>query len=289
MAEKKAKKEFNTKVYGVFAIVFVAAVLIALTVTTFVTRYNGFHAEKVAQNYVDTIVETGDGYNAYKNTLLSKDQKFGDFIRVNYLYPAIYENYTPGMKTKGLKGLNDKALQGEQTRNDDGTLLGQLIDRMYPVYAQLIEANGSWDNYDKILTAYVAALRTARAEVFGDSYFDDSVFFSCLEANVAKYGETLTGTEDAFDKNTGVQTSFASEGAYQKKFGKDYQFTVKVLSAQDSDAKAGAATGKTVMLQVLCGDTVVVDQIAIPLARYGHTWYVDQDAVDTAALYSFYR
>ncbi|MBR4727223.1 MAG: hypothetical protein IK080_04975 [Clostridia bacterium] len=285
-----AEKKFNTKLYGIFAILLVAAVLVTLTVTTYVSRYNGFHADKVAQAYVDTIVQTGDGYNALKNSLLSKDQKFGDYIRVNYLYPAIYENYKPGDSTKELKGLNDDSLKGEKTLGDDGTLQGQLIEKMYPVYTQLLQTNGSWDAYDAILRGYIAALRTERAALYGDTFFDDEVFFTCLEANIAAYGDTLTGTEDAFDKNTGVQTSFASEGAYQKKYGDDYKFTAQAVAERDgASAFEGSPECKVVTVQVLCGDAPVVEGVDVTLVRVGRTWYVDQDASDTAALYTFYR
>ncbi|MBR2731332.1 MAG: hypothetical protein IKD72_05025 [Clostridia bacterium] len=285
-----AEKKFNTKLYGIFAIIAVATVLVTLTVTTYVSRYNGFHAEKVAQAYVSTIVETGDGYNALKNSLLSMDQKFGDYIRVNYLNPVIYEGYKPGDATKGLKGLNDESRKGEKTLHDDGTLEGQLIEKMYPVYTQLLETNGGWDACDAILTGYIAALRTERAALYGDDFFDDEVFFTTLEANIAAYGDTLTGTEDAFDKNTGVQTSFASEGAYQKKYGDDYKFTVEPTAERAGvSAFEGSPECKVVTVQVRCGDTVVVDGVDVTLVRVGRTWYVDQNACDTAALYTFYR
>ena len=61
------KKEFNYKLYGILSILVVALILSVLTVRTFVTRYNAFSPEKNAVAYVDTIVESGDGYNAFKN------------------------------------------------------------------------------------------------------------------------------------------------------------------------------------------------------------------------------
>ncbi|MBR6005578.1 MAG: hypothetical protein IK063_05045, partial [Clostridia bacterium] len=79
-----------------------------------------------------TIAQTGDGYNAYKDTLLSKNMKFGDYIRQNYINPVIYENYKPGDSTKGLKGLNDDSLKGEKTLNDNGELEGRVIDECIP-------------------------------------------------------------------------------------------------------------------------------------------------------------
>ena len=80
MAETKEKKGFNAALYAVVAGIVVAVALVLITIFAFTTRYTGFSNEKVAQAYVDTIVQTGDGYNAYKNTLVSKNQKFGKFV-----------------------------------------------------------------------------------------------------------------------------------------------------------------------------------------------------------------
>ncbi|MBR5113133.1 MAG: hypothetical protein IK097_06885, partial [Clostridia bacterium] len=76
MAENK--KEFNTKLYGIFAIIIVAAALVALTLFAYTSRYTALSPEKTARLFVDTIVQSGDGYNAYKNSLLSYEGKFGD-------------------------------------------------------------------------------------------------------------------------------------------------------------------------------------------------------------------
>ena len=87
-----------------------------------------------------------------------------------------------------------------------------------------------WDDYDTIFTKYFAKLVEVRKEVFGDDYITDEIMFTALEGNVATYGESLTGTEDEFDKNTGKQTSFKSIGAYQTAYGEDYKFTTAVKS-----------------------------------------------------------
>ena len=294
------KKEFNIKVYGIIVIIVMAVVLSLLTVRTFVTRYNAFDPEKVATAYVDTIVQTGDGYNAFKNSLLSKNSKFGDFIRQNYIYPEVYENYKPGNSTKGLKGLNDDELKGEKTINDNGALEGKLIEKMYPYFLQLIESSGGWDNYDYIFTSYVNELKTQRKVIFGDSFFDDETFFTCIESNIKTYGESLTGTEDVFDKNTNVQTSFASTGAYEEKYGEDYKLSVSVKDLKDTDIIEGYAEEyniedgsikeeKIVTLQVKCGDVVVADDVEIYVVKIGKSWFVDNLASDTSILYSFYK
>ena len=72
MAETKEKKGFNAALYAVIAGIVVAVLLALITIFAFTTRYTGFSAEKVAQAYVDTIVQTGDGYNAYKTHSFQK-------------------------------------------------------------------------------------------------------------------------------------------------------------------------------------------------------------------------
>ena len=91
MAETKEKKGFNAALYAVVAGIVVAVALVLITIFAFTTRYTGFSNEKVAQAYVDTIVQTGDGYNAYKNTLVSKNQKFGKFVTNAYMLPYILQ------------------------------------------------------------------------------------------------------------------------------------------------------------------------------------------------------
>ena len=86
MAKNKTAKEFNFKLSAVIVFFGVLAALVAIVYTTFVSRYTAFHPEEVAKTYVDTIAQTGDGYNAYKNSLLSKSRKYGDFIREYYIW-----------------------------------------------------------------------------------------------------------------------------------------------------------------------------------------------------------
>ena len=90
MADKtETKKAFKPGLYAVIAGVVVAVVLVVITIFAFTSRYTAFSPEKVAQAYTDTIVQTGDGYNAYKNTLVSKNAKFGNFIIDAYMKPYI--------------------------------------------------------------------------------------------------------------------------------------------------------------------------------------------------------
>ena len=301
------KKEFNLKIYAAVTFFVIAGLLAAITVATYKSRYNGFSPEKTAVAFVQSIVETGDGYNAYKNTIVSKNYKYGDFIREYYMYPVIYVecDYEIGADTDDLKGFNDDSFKGEKTINDDGTLSGQVIETMYDYYADLMKKYKGWDNYDGVFTDYFKKLCEVREEVFGDKYMTDEIMFTALESNVRTYGESLTGTEDEFDTNTGIQTSFKTTGAYQKAFGEDYKFTYEVIKtedvedisfyndkgsliADDLDAyKIGIndiTEAKAITIDVnVNGETIATQNINV--VKIKSTWYVDNTTIDTSALY----
>ena len=307
MAKVKKEKEFNFKLYATVVFFAVLAALVAIVYTTFTSRYTAFHPDQVAKAYVDTVVQTGDGYNAYKNSLLSVNQKYGDFIRVNYMYPIIDcavpgGELTDGNVTNGdVAALNSDSLKGEKTLGDDGSLQGQLIDTMYPYYEELVSENG-WDNYDLIFTSYFDKLVETRKEIFGDDYMSDEVMFTALEANVRTYGEKLTGTEDEFDENTGMQTSFKSEGAYEKAFGEDYRITVSVDEGEELDLvsyvaevddesfkrygidKESIRAVKEYTVKVSCDEEELAD-VTVTLVQLGKSWYVDSSKTDTTSLY----
>lgn len=306
MANKE--KGFNFKFYAIAAVAGVAAILVVICVTTFRSRYVAFHPEELAKTYVDTIVQKGDGYNAYKNTIASKSVKYGDFIRVNYMYPIIYSEsgYEPGDDTDGMKGLNDESYMGEKTKEDNGKLAGEVIDTMYPYYEELINAHG-WDNYNAIYTNYFAKLVEVREEVFGDKYMTDEIMFTALESNVTTYGENLTGTEDEFDPNTGVQLKVKSTGAYEEAYGEDYKLTVETGEVREKDLDTykesidkdafetyGVSADdisevKSIAVDVKNQDGEVVAEIEVIVVKIGMSWYVDNTVTDTGVLYNFYK
>ncbi len=304
MANKE--KTFNAKAYAIIVFCVILAALIAITTFTFTSKYIGFHPEEVARTYVDTIVQLGDGYNAYKNALPSVNYKYGDFVRVYYMYPVIYrdtEGYTVGGDLDGLKGYNDDEFKGEKTLNDDGSLNGKLIDEMYPTYVKLMMEG--WDDYDKVYTEYFKVLVEKREEIFGDKYMSDEVMFTALEANVATFGDSLTGTEDIVDENSGVQLSEKSIGKYQTAFGEDYKLTSTVKSENEislEDVKSSLdkdvlstykialddiTDAKSFTIEVKPADSSVVVTVDVTVVKLGDFWYVDNTNVDTAWLYSF--
>lgn len=301
----KKEKVFNVKLYAVIAVIFVAVFLVITCVAAFTARYSAFHPDETAMLYVDSVVQRGDGYNAYKNTVVSKNMKFGDFIRRDYIDPIIYrdvETYYPGDETDGLKGYNDDSYKGEKTLSDDGTLNGQLIEKMYPVYTDLLSAYG-WDNYHKILKAYAEKLILVREEVFGDKYMTDEIFFTALEANVASYGDNLTGTEDLFDENTGVQLSYKTEGVYEKVFGADYKLVTKAVKETDIDISEyktaidveafdsygiksdDITAAKRITVDISLADGKHIAELDVTVVKIGMSWYVDNTKTDTSVLY----
>lgn len=301
------EKTFNLKIYGAIAFFAVAAALALMVVFTFKSKYTAFHPEEVARNYADTIVQTGDGYNAYKNALVSKNSKYGDFIRKYYMYPVIYRetNYKPGDKTDELKGFNDESYMSDKSKNDDGSLQGKVISQMYDYYVEL--AGEGWDNYDEIFTKYFEKLVSVRKDVFGDDYMTDEIMFTALESNVKTFGDSLTGTEDEFDKNTKKQISVKSVGAYEKAYGEDYKFTSSVAGEKaidlntykaninaDKFAEYGVSAddisdAKCYTVEVKTADGKTVTSADVTVAKIGSSWYVDNTATDTTPLYSFYK
>ena len=122
------KKEFKAGAYAVFAGVFCAVVLVIITIFAFTTRYTAFSPEKVAQSYVDTVVQTGDGYNACKNTLISKNQKFGNYVINAYMRP--YVNDGKDVKQADFVGTGNK---------EEEAALDKVYDTMYDYYTELIK------------------------------------------------------------------------------------------------------------------------------------------------------
>ena len=323
MAETKEKKGFNAALYAVVAGVVVAVVLVLITIFAFTTRYTGFSADKVAQAYVDTIVQTGDGYNAYKNTLVSKNQKFGNFVINAYMLPYINED----AKKASFVGTGTD----EEIAKTD-----EVYDTMYDYYVELLQKYGL-DNIDAVFNDYFAKLSEVRKEVFGDEYMDTDFMFSVFESNVSNYGKSLTGTEKELGADDKTVIQEATTGKYQKMFGKDYKFTATVkestpLSDSEKDAyvkeykeriapvaASGEAkaekfglkdtdkkhTPKSDMVgafekldcsngisavtkcnvDVTLADGTVVASQQVYVVKIGKTWYVDNTNVDTSGLY----
>lgn len=325
MAETKEKKGFKAGLYAVIAGVLVAAILIGLTVFAFATRYNAFKPEKIATEYIDTIVQSGDGYNAYKYSLVSKNQKYGNFIINTYMAP--YVNDGDDVKQADFVG------KGNAEENKKSN---KLYSDMFQKYAELVDKYGL-DDYNDVFTEYFAALKTERETVYGDKYMDTEFMFSVFESNVATYGDLLKGTEKKIaDDNKTILTP-ETEGLYQKIFGKDYKLTVSVKDTKalsDAEVKTYAEEYKKRIAplvddaekradqfglkdvdkkhqnktnyingyknldssdkfnavsictaEVKLENGTTVGEVQVYVVKIGNSWYVDDTNTDTSSLY----
>lgn len=321
----KSKKGFNTGLYGVIAGVLVAAILVGMTVFAFTTRYNAFSPEKVAQSYADTIVQTGDGYNALKVSLVSKNQKFGNFVINAYMAPYVNDN---SGKKKGEKKIEQNKEIGTGSKKE-AKLLDTVYNTMYDYYDELIKTVGL-QNYDEFYSLYFAKLKEVRVAVLQDDYMDTDFMFSVFESNVQTYANKLTGTKKvlAADEKTVLQK--ASTGAYQELYGKKYKLTTTVTDTKELPADEVEAYVKGYKDRVIpiiqkseaVADTLddkkseamksafdnlnvadsieavdectvevtnqngdVVANTKVYVVRIGNSWYVDNSNTDTAPLY----
>ena len=322
MAENK--KGFKAGVYAVIVTIILAVVLTAMTIFAFTTRYTGFKADKVAQQYVDTIVQTGDGYNAYKNTLVSEKQKYGNFVINAYMAP--YVNDGDDVKQADFVGKGDDKEQ---------KAIDEVYNTMYDYYVELINQYG-WDNYDAVFSNYFAKLKEVRHAVYGDDFMDTEYMFGALESNVTTYGENLTGADEVLADDGKTVLKEAFDGKYTEVFGKDYKLTSVVkscdeLSGSDKDAyvnefktrikpvaESGTAKAESFKLQdtddstpksdmvdafanLDCSDSIesvakaevevqdqnekVVAAQEVYVVKIGNCWYVDNTNIDTKGLY----
>ncbi len=290
------KKGLGLKLYSVLSVLLVAVFLVVTVTFTFFSKYYAFHPEKLATNFVSLVVG-GDGYNAYKNTLVSKNMKYGDFIRVNFIDPAVKRD----MEANG-KDYSDDSFKGEKTLNDDGELTGKLTALMYPVYVELLETYG-WDDYSAIFSGYIERLITEREALFGDKFFNDEVFFTAFEANVSQYCEMLEGTKEEYDENTGVKISEATKGKFEELFGDGCKLNVYVSNVSDipvEEYKSKADEHQLALYGVntedisevcVCNGKVslvggeAIAEADIIMVKIGYSWYVDNTSTDTSPLY----
>ena len=313
-----AKKEFKAGLYGVAAAVLVAVVLVGLTVFAFTSRYNAFSPEKVAQSYADTIVQTGDGYNALKVSLVSKEQKFGNFVINAYMAPYINDG----------KDVKQNEIIGTGT-DEEAQMLDTVYNTMYDYYEELMKTVGL-QNYDEFYSLYFAKLKEVRVAVLQDDYMDTDFMFSVFESNIQTYADKLTGTKEklAADEKTVIQK--ASTGIYQELYGKDYKLTTAVtdtkeLSADEVEAYVTGYKNRVVPIaqkNEVLADTLddkkslamkeafdnlnvadsieavdectvevtnqngdVVANTKVYVVKIGNSWYIDNSNTDTAPLY----
>ena len=203
----KKEKGFSAGVYAVVTSIVLAVVLVIMTIFSVATKYTAFSPEETAQAYVDGIIQTGDGYNAYKTTLVSKNMKYGNFIIDAYMAP--YVNDGEDVKQADFVGTGSEK---EQKAIDD------VYNTMYSYYVELIKTDG-WDNYDAVFDKYFSRLVEVRKTVYGDEFMNTEYMFGALEANVQTYAEHLTGTMRTFTPDNKKVLRDETIGAYQLMFG----------------------------------------------------------------------
>ena len=310
------KSGFKPGVYAGVAIIAVAAILGILTVFSVKTKYTGFSDVKTATFYVDTIVQKADGYNAYKQTLVSKNQKYGDFIINAYMAPYINDG--------------DEVEQREfADTEEEASVKTPLYNAMYDYYIELISTYG-WDDYDNVFSHYFAKLAEERKARYGDDYMDTEFMFGVFEANVAQYGKEVAGAEEEIgaDGKTVIQEEII--GTYQNMYGEDYTFTTTVTatenvedvaayvaqlkeriaplasSGQERATQFGLDADKTEAMvsayeklecaddisavtlctvEVTLADGAQIASVPVYVVQIGKSWYVDNTNVDTTALY----
>ena len=321
----ESKKGFKAGLYGLVAGILCAAILVGMTVFAFTTRYNAFSPEKIAQSYADTIVQTGDGYNALKVSLVSKNQKFGNFVIDAYMTPYVNDNEG---KKKGEKKIEQNKEIGTGSKKE-AKLLDTVYNTMYDYYDELVKTVGL-QNYDEFYSAYFAKLKEVRVAVLQDDYMDTDFMFSVFESNVQTYANKLTGTKKvlAADEKTVLQK--ASTGIYQELYGKNYKLTTTVTkttelsgdevkvyvdgykdrvvplaqknesianSLDDEKSKAMKAAFDNLnvadsieavdecTVEVKNQKDEVVATTTVYVVRIGNSWYVDNSNTDTTSLY----
>ena len=213
----KDKKGFRAGAYAVAASIILAVVLVVLSIFTVATKYTAFSPDKLAQSYVDGIVQTGDGYNAYKVTLVSKNMKYGEFIKAAYMRP--YVNDGDDVKQADFVGTGS-------TKEQEA--IDSVYNTMYDYYCTLIKTYG-FDNYDAVFDNYFKKLVEVRHNVYGDDYMSEEYMFGAFEANVQTYANSLTGTKRVFANDDKTILTEESIGAYQVMFGNMQEVEVEAL------------------------------------------------------------
>ncbi|MBR0412595.1 MAG: hypothetical protein IJI47_03405 [Eubacterium sp.] len=320
MADKKEKKSFRTGAFAVITSVVIAVVLVALTIFAYTIRYTAFSPEKTAQSYTDGIVQTGDGYNAYKTTLVSKSEKYGDFVINAYMKP--YVNDGDDVKQADFVGSGNEKEQ---------KAIDKVYSTMYDYYVQLLNTY-TWDDYDSFFKNYFEKLVQVRHEVYGDEYMDTEFMFGALESNVQTYSDSLTGTDEVLAADNKTVLSEATKGKFQEMFGEDYKLTTTVkevkeysadetkayveeyskrikpvadagenrakelgVEGEDKDAMVEAFTklDHTDEINAVAEVTCVVKdesgkvnvEIVVPVVKIGKSWYIDNTNLSTNPLY----
>lgn len=84
------------------------------------------------------------------------------------------------------KYIDENATAPAMTAEEEGEKLTLLLDRMYPVFTDLVDLYG-FENYDKLFSEYFAAYVPCYEEIYGNKAFTTDDMFSALEGNLGTY------------------------------------------------------------------------------------------------------
>lgn len=197
----KDTKKFDIT-YAVVVTIAFAVIMLTIISTYYIKNYVMFSPEKVAQQYVQSEV-SGDGYDALKYTILSKNDKLGEFMKDNYM--GIDED-----KKEEAPAL---------TPEEEGEKLTLILDTMYPTFVNLAETYG-FDDYDTVFSKYFAEYRVQHNAIYGHDIITTDDMFTAIEGNLKTYMENnRLQRETLYGKGEEYATRYL--GAKKAVLGKD--------------------------------------------------------------------
>ena len=279
-----AKKEFKAGLYGVAAAVLVAVVLVGLTVFAFTSRYNAFSPEKVAQSYADTIVQTGDGYNALKVSLVSKEQKFGNFVTNAYMTPYINDGKDVKQNEiiivvisiffAKLKEVRAAVLQDDYMDTD---FMFSVFESNVQTYADKLTGTKEKLAADK-KTVIQKASTGIYQELYGKDYKLTTAVTDTKELPADEVEAYATGYKNRVvpiaQNNEALANTLDDEKSSAMKEAFDNLNVADSIEAVDEC---------TVEVTNQNGDVVANTKVYV--VKIGNSWYVDNSNTDTASLY----
>ncbi len=298
----------NKKILKKVVLIIVVIAVLASAVFVYYRVFNPkFSAEKTATEFTKQIVCLGDGYNAYKKTIICKNYEWEEFLEQYYIYPVIYldSNYEPFMDISDLKGYNDESYRDESNREKNNLPFSKFTDEQFANYLSLMMGYNGWDDYDSVLKAYFDSLKRSSKTSYNDEYITKEFMFEALEANVEDYGVYIGGKTEygIIDKKLKKVETY---GILDKKYGVDCEIEFEIEKTTDfTDITAYVSAidstklelykispdeikeAKMVTVNVVIGGKIrkVIDVYTV---KIGNEWYVDNTKTKTDVLYELF-
>lgn len=168
--QAKESKKFNLA-YAVIACAAFVLIALAIISSYYAKTFVMFSPEKVALQYVKNTMGA-DGYDALKYTILSKDDKMGNYLRENYMKVYVEKN--------------KDAEAPKLTAEESGEKLTEILDKMYPSFVVLTNTYG-FEKYDDLFSKYFALYATEHKAIYGHDIITYDDMFAAIEGNLATY------------------------------------------------------------------------------------------------------